>query len=71
MLVKENYHLAEKELPQIIPSVTLTRTVGTEKRAGSVSKCGLEAFWATPHRSNRDRLENKPNQVTTMPKALH
>lgn len=70
MLVKENYHLVKKELPQIIPSVTLTHTVGTDKRAGSVSKCGLDAFWAIPHRSNRDLLENKPDQVTAMPKAL-
>jgi hypothetical protein len=65
LLGKENYHLAKKEHPQIIPSSALTRRAKPEKRRGSVRESGLETFWATPHRSNRDF--QKPNPACLKP----
>lgn len=59
LLRKENYHLAKKEHPQIIPSLARTRTVGPEKRKESVRESGLETLWAIPH-SLTDFLKSKP-----------
>lgn len=41
LLGKENYQLAKKEHPQIIPSLALTRTAAPEKRRGGVRESGL------------------------------